>query len=135
MKFKHFRRRERTGAVAVEFALTAGILFLVVITCLEFCRLNMIRHTADNAAYEAARRGICFGASASEVTQAAQNIMSSVSARGTQIEVDPTVIEDDTETVTVTISVPLDQNGIVAPKFLAGKTFTTEVTMNRDVLN
>ena len=49
------RSKIRRGATAVEFAITAPIFFLFLLASFEFGWLNVIRHTADNAAYEAAR--------------------------------------------------------------------------------
>ena len=47
--------RTRRGATTVEFAIVAPVFFLFLLASIEFSRLNIIRHTADNAAYEAAR--------------------------------------------------------------------------------
>ena len=60
--------RRRTGAAAVEFAIVAPIFFMLVLVSLEFGRLNIIRHTADQAAYEAARHAMVPGATAAEAT-------------------------------------------------------------------
>ena len=54
----------RAGATAVEFAIVAPIFFLIMLASFEFSRLNVIRHTADNAAYEAARHAMVPGATA-----------------------------------------------------------------------
>ncbi len=45
----------RRGAAAVEFG-SAPIFFLFVFALFEFTWTNVLRHTADNAAYEAALR-------------------------------------------------------------------------------
>ena len=58
----------RTGATAVEFAIVAPIFYTLVIASLEFGRLNIIRHTADQAAYEAARFAMVPGATAAIFT-------------------------------------------------------------------
>ena len=47
---KPFGRQRRCGAVLVEFAVCAPIIFVVIFASFEFCRVNMIRHTMDNAA-------------------------------------------------------------------------------------
>ena len=49
------RQRLRRGATAVEFAIVLPILLTFVWAAFEFTRWAMIRHVADNAAYEAAR--------------------------------------------------------------------------------
>jgi len=58
MSHAAFTRRAghaRRGATTVEFAITAPVFFLFLLAAFEFGWLNVIRHTADNAAYEAAR--------------------------------------------------------------------------------
>ena len=57
----------RTGAAMVEFAIVSPLLFLFFFGAMEFCRVAMIRHTADNAVYEATRVGIIPGASSTDV--------------------------------------------------------------------
>ncbi len=46
----------------VEFAIVAPLLFFLFFASMEFCRVAMIRHTADNAVYEGCRVGIIPGA-------------------------------------------------------------------------
>ena len=59
----------------------------------------MLRHSVDNAAYEAARSVIVPGATAAEAEQAARAIMDVVWARGVDVEVDPSVIQNSTPEV------------------------------------
>ncbi len=66
------RNARRSGASAVEFALCAPLLFLLVFAAWEFSRANMILNTMENAAYEGCRRGIVPGASANDVRASAQ---------------------------------------------------------------
>jgi Flp pilus assembly protein TadG len=123
---------QRAGAVSVEFAITAPILFLLVFSSIDFARMNVIRHTADNAAYEGARRGIVPGATASDVSATAQAIMSSVSAHDVTINVSPPVIQPDTPQLTVDVDVPADQNGWIASKFFSGHRFQGRCTLSRE---
>lgn len=126
------RPADRRGATMVEFAIVAPVFFLVVLTMFEFTRLNVLRHTADNAAYEAARAAIVPGSSAASATAKANQLLNVVGARGATVSINPANITTDTEEVTVTVSVPLDQNGWVAPKFTKGGTFTTSSTMRTE---
>lgn len=48
-------RRRRSGAAAVEFALTAVILLLLLFGAFEFCRYLMVRQVLTAAAREGAR--------------------------------------------------------------------------------
>ena len=68
----------RRGAAAVEFAVTAPILFMLLFGALELGRMNMIRQTANNAAYEAARTCIVPGATNAEGVAAAKAVLASI---------------------------------------------------------
>src|SRR6187549_548125 len=83
-------RNARTGAAAVEFAIVAPIFFVLVLGSLEFGRLNIIRHTADQAAYEAARNAMVPGATTAEARLAADRMLRIVGTRGAQVTINPT---------------------------------------------
>lgn len=125
---------QRRGAVTVEMAITLPVLFLVVLTAVEFGRMNVIRHTIDNAAYEAARKAIVPGATAAEAEQEARRIMDIVGAQGVDVRITPAVMDIDTPEVKVNVSVDFDQNGFLAPFFFAGDRIAGEVTMRRENL-
>lgn len=127
------RIANRSGAAVVEFALTASLLFLIIFTAVEFMRVNTIVNSAENAAYEGARAGIVPGATAGEAQAAAQSMVSAIGVRGTTVEVEPATIRLDTPQITVTVSVPLDSNSFIAPRFFLGKTLRKTCTLTREV--
>lgn len=114
MKRNNDRRRgplmARRGAAIVEFALVASIIFVAFLGACEFCRLSMMRHSLDNAVYEAARRSIVSGATASEITAKAKSIMATLGISKVNVTVEPSVITDSTEFVTVKVAVPLNSS-------------------------
>lgn len=116
----------------VEFAIVAPILFLFFFAAFEFCRANMIRHTVDNAVYEAARTGILPGATSGEVRAEAERILNTLGLNTSTIEIIPGTIADDTEEVTVRIDVPLDENSFIAGQFMVGRNIVRELTMIRE---
>jgi len=116
---KRSRLAQRTGAAMIEFAFAGPILFLFILACVEFGRLTMIRHTADNAAYEAARYAMVPGATAAEATERATTLLASVGARNVEVAVDPKVLLPETEVITVTVRVPIGGNSWVAPKYFS----------------
>jgi Flp pilus assembly protein TadG len=126
---------ERRGTVVVEFALTAGLLFMILFASIEFMRVNTIVNTAENAAYEGARAGIVPGAKAKDVEDAANGMLGAIGVRGAQIDVEPNPIQPDTPEITVTISVPLDNNSFIKPQYFLGKTLTKTCTLTREVPN
>lgn len=88
--------------------------------------MNVIRHTADNAAYEAARHAMVPGATAAEARSKAFSILNLVGARGATITINPATIDESVDEITVTVDVPLSQNGWIAPKFTSNKTIRAE---------
>ena len=124
--------RQRTGAAMVEFAIVAPILFLFFFAAFEFCRVNMIRHTADNAVYEGARTGIIPGSTAAEAQQEAEQILNSLGLTAVSVQVTPSTITNDTEEVTVRVTVPLDDNSFIPNQFVSGMSVQRELTMVRE---
>ena len=118
----------RTGATAVEFAIVAPIFYTLVIASLEFGRLNIIRHTADQAAYEAARFAMVPGATAAEAKSKAESMLKIVGARDSKI----TIVGPTDDKVTVTVDVPLNTNGWIAPKFTKNKTIHATSTLKTE---
>jgi Flp pilus assembly protein TadG len=116
------QRNPRTGAAAVEFAIVAPIFFIFVLGSLEFGRLNVIRHTADQAAYEAARHAMVPGATATEARTRANRMLRFVGARGARVDVQPAVLGPDVDEITVTVDVPMNQNGWITPRFTRSAT-------------
>jgi|SRR3954451_5284085 len=126
------RLQGRVGAVAVEFAITAPIFFLFLLAAFEFGWLNVIRHTADNAAYEAARSVIVPGASAAEATAKATSILNVVGARGANIKITPSIITSSTTQVTVAVDIPMKSNGLITPRFTGKTTLHSESTLKTE---
>lgn len=125
----------RHGAVVVEFAVTAPVLFLTFFGMVEFGRFNLIRHGIDTAAYEGARCGIVPGATSDDVRAKAEEILHAVSAVETTVTVEPSTITPQTEQVTVSVEVSLSHNGWVIPKFFQQATLSRSCTIAREQLD
>lgn len=123
---------ERRGALVVEMAFVLPILVTVIFACLEFSRMNMIRNTAKNAAYKAARKAIVPGATAAAAQTEATNLMHSIGVNDSTVTVTPPVITSGTTTVTINIQTNLSGNLFFAPMFLKNKSITTTCTLNRE---
>src|SRR3954452_19256168 len=106
-------RKSRLGAVSVEFAITAPIFFLFLLAAFEFGWMNVMRHTADNAAYEAARAAMVPGATAADATAKANSILKAVRVRGAKVTITPAVVTTATKTITVAVDVPMKSNTLV----------------------
>jgi len=131
-KRRPLRPRHRTGAVTVEFALTASVFFLFLMAAFEFGWLSVLRHTTDNAAYEAARHAMVPGATVAEARDKANGLLSIVGARNATITVTPSVLTTETEEVTVQIDVPMNSNGLILSRFTSGMTITGTSTLRTE---
>ena len=125
-------RRARRGATVVEFAITAPIFFLFLMAAFEFGWMNVIRHTADNAAYEAARSVMVPGATAAEATTKATNLLNVVGARGAKVTITPAVLAPETKSVTVDVSIPMNKNGLILPRFSKAKSIRATSTLRTE---
>ena len=133
--FKRTRTRKsenRRGVAAVEFALVVPILFLLFFAALEFTRVAMIRHTADNAVYEACRVGIIPGATRDEVRQRAIDVLSTIGVSDVTVSVEPDSIDRNTDEIRVSVQIELDANSYVPPHFFQGDSVTRELTLRRE---
>ena len=136
MRFHRRRAKtQRKGAVLVEFAITAPILFLLFFGMVEFARFNFIRHGIDTAVYEGARKGIVPGATVDDVNTGVNEILQAAYVSSSTITVVPSAITPQTDQVTVTINVPLHSNGWVIPFFFSQTTLTRSCTLAREEMD
>jgi Flp pilus assembly protein TadG len=120
----------RLGVSAVEFAIVANILMLMILTCMEFARMNMVRNLAQDAAYYAARHAIVPGASSAEAVEQAERVMDSMLSNGYTVEVSD--LNADTTDITVTVAVDLTEVALFAPYFLPDSTIKTTARMRTE---
>ena len=131
-QFRRTRRKTRKGAVAVEFAITAGLAFLFFFGAFEFSRVAMIRGTVDNAIYEGARLGIIPGSTAADVEKKVREILGFSLVRVADITVQPNPILFDSKTISVKVDLPLDRNTFSPAKFFGGKSIVRSIQMKRE---
>ncbi|MCA9150710.1 MAG: pilus assembly protein [Planctomycetales bacterium] len=113
----------------MEFAIVAPILVMMVWGAFEFTRFSMVRHVADNAAYEAARCVIVPGGSVDEAEAKAADVLKVLGIRNAVIDVYPTTIDEETPLVTVSVTVPAAKNMWGASIFTRGKMAYAEATL------
>ncbi|TWU51598.1 TadE/TadG family type IV pilus assembly protein [Rubripirellula reticaptiva] len=114
------RHPQRHGAVVVEFAIAISILLLLVFASLELFRLNMLKHSVEQASYQAARKGIIIGAKVKDVEQEAKNHLANLGVSNAAVTISPGTITDDTQVVQVDIDVPITGNSWVSPVYFFG---------------
>jgi hypothetical protein len=72
------------------------------------------------------------GATAAACEDSAQVVLNSIGANGAEIDVTPAVITDESENVTVAITVPINENSWVMPFFFDGKSVSGSMTLRRE---
>lgn len=129
------KTQSRIGAVTVEVAICLPILFLLLFGCLEIAGANMLKHATESAAYEGARIGILPGATQAGVETAVDSVLDSIGAKGSSVEILPSVITQETEEIEVIVSVPYEPNAFIAPFVIRNNpTFKSSCKLRREIL-
>jgi Flp pilus assembly protein TadG len=119
----------RRGATTVEMAFCLPIFFLVIMFFLESWRFIQMQQAVDQAVYEGARAAIVPGATANDARAGANVIFSAVGATSAQVDISPAVIDDQTESVTVSATLPLADVGWMFQYFAPGYVFQSTLTL------
>ncbi len=127
-----WKNNRRKGATSVEFALTAPVLFLLLFGAYELSRANLIRHTAEAAAYEGARVGIVPGATSAEIETAANNVLATIGMKNATVSVEPSNLQTETDTVAVTVRVSFADNSLLASQFVGSAPFVRTCELFRE---
>lgn len=131
--FKRPKKQRRSGSLTVEVALCLPVLLLLLFGCYELARTSMILHSAQSAAYEGARAGIIPGATQEKVEEAAGFVLRTMGVSNFELEMNPPVIERDTEQLEVIIRVPVNENLSIPRLFIEDPTFVGTCTLSREV--
>ncbi len=119
---------ERRGALTVEFAIVAPLIFLLFLGGLEMTALNFARQTAGNASYEAARKLIIPGGT---VAQAQAEGLRQMNLVGLGTGATVTVV-DTTSSATATVSVPAANVSWGLVRFCSGLTLRQSCTLTKE---
>lgn len=136
---RRVKRHNPCGTAAVEFAVVAPLLFLVVILpTFEFGRGLMVSELAANAARSGCRVGVLPGNSNSTVTSTVNTNLSDQGITGavTTITVNGAAANVSSakagDAIKVTVSVPYNNNSWIPGQFLAGLSISGSQTMRKE---
>lgn len=124
--------RGRRGAAAVEFAVVAPLLFLVIFGIIEFGRMMMVQQILTNASREGARRAILEQATEDQVEAVVGDYLAGASISGANVTISPSDLKSIGfgDPVTVTVSVPYDRvSWLPSSWFFRGTTLTAQSVM------
>ena len=130
-------RKNRRGAVVVEFVVAAPVVLTLVCGWLDYERLAEAQRCVEAAAGEGAEIAAGEGATPARVAAAVEARLSQGALCGPVVTVDPDLAcsSDCGAAVTVTVSVPFSQvSWLPSPMFLSGKTLTASTVMRRETV-
>jgi hypothetical protein len=108
---------------------------MLLMSIIEMWNINFYRNAACEAAYSASRRGIVPGATADQLQVVAVQAMQRIGARGVVVDVEPDVIEHETQVVEVTVSFPVSANAwIVSRVFPGDGIISRSSSLNRELV-
>ncbi len=125
-------QQTRQGATTVEMALCLPILFLVIFAIIEFARVNQIRQTVKQAAFEAARVAVTVDGTAAQAIAQANFILASNGVSGATVSLNPSTLTSTTTMVTVTVSANPAANGWFMRYVTAGQNISAAVTLESE---
>jgi Flp pilus assembly protein TadG len=131
-KTQHGNRR---GALAVEMAFTIPIVLLIMFASVELTRYIMIRHTVQNAAYEASRAAMVPGGDHNSAIAKATKLCESIGIKNPGITVTPSVVDDTISEVRVDIVVGVDENFWMLNLLSADAEIKGQSSLNREQLD
>ena len=126
--------RDRRGAVAIEFALLAPVLFMLVLGMIEFGRVLMVAQLLTDAAREGGRLAVVAGSNTDKVTSTVDSFLTNAGVNGahTSVSPDPSAANQG-DSITVTVTVPASVvSWLPTPIFTAGQTLSGSVIMRKE---
>lgn len=127
-------RCRRRGAAAVEFALVAPLLVLLILGLIEFGRMMMVQQVLTNGAREGARKAVLPGVTDTVVYQTVDDFMtgSSLSGHSRSVSPGPSGAAPG-DAVTVTVSIPFSKvSWLPVPQWLGNNTLTARAVMRKE---
>lgn len=128
------KRRNRKGALTVEFALVLPLLMLCLFAFYEISRANMIQHATEASAYEGARAGIVPGATDEEIRDQVGFVLNSVGVDVFTVNVEQNRPSGGSLSVRVTVNVPFEETTAAGTLFGKGRSFTAQTELGQESL-
>jgi Flp pilus assembly protein TadG len=127
-------RSGRPGLAAIEFAIVAPLLVLLILGMIEFGRMIMVQQILTNGAREGARKAVLPGVTDTMVQKTIDDYLKNADIKGFSRSVSPSTDSAAGGTsITVTVSVPYkDVTWLPVGQFLTDKTLSASVVMRKE---
>jgi Flp pilus assembly protein TadG len=128
------RHEDRRGAAAVEFAIVAPLLFMLVMGFIELGRGLMVQQVLTNASRVGARQAITIGATLDQVTSSVTSYANGASVGNVSVDCTPSPAAAAAgDMVTVTVTVDYAQvSWLPSPWFMGNTTLTASSVMRKE---
>ncbi|MGC6442578.1 MAG: TadE/TadG family type IV pilus assembly protein [Rubripirellula sp.] len=139
-KCQHQAPRLRRGTATVELAIITPLLMLLTLGTLDICSMIFLKEAATLAAYEGARNGIEKGKTNDDAIESVITFLKSrdIKHSSSNCVKISTPSFDDAETlqhVSVTVTLPIKGNLLIAPQVVQNLKLSAKVTMRKEYEN
>jgi Flp pilus assembly protein TadG len=126
-----FGLRGRRGVATAELAVCLPIVVLLVIATIEACSAVFLKQSLTVAAYEGVRTALEEGATAKDVREMCDRVLSDRRVKNGSVSVRPSNIESlvPGDFVDITVSAPASANSVVPANFYRGRTLSATASM------
>jgi len=135
VKRLHQPRRRRVGLAATELAVCLPVIVLLVLAMIEACTMIFLKQSLTAASYEGVRTALTQGASAADVQQVCDDMLSDRRVQGGAVQISPAnfTLLAAGEYIEVTVSAPTDPNSVIPGSFMRGRTLTATASMMKEL--
>jgi Flp pilus assembly protein TadG len=123
----------RRGAATVELAICLPIIMLLVFGSIEAANAIHLKQTATIAAYEGAQAITSSGGTQADALLRANSILTQRNVSGGVVTISPTVTSATPKgtPITVTVTIPVDDNSLSMTSFFSGWEVVAAVNMEK----
>ena len=121
--------------MAVEFAVIAPLLFLVILASVEFCRAMMVVQSLEEAARSGCRVAILNGTTAADIESEVDRILAPAGIEIYDVATQPVDITTAERFAPVSVSVSAafeNMSWVPLPNYLNGKTYQSTCTLPKE---
>lgn len=128
------RKKNRTGAAVIEFAIIIPVFMLILLGTIEACSMIFLQQSLEIAAYEAARVTIVPKTDTQDVADAVDTILVPRRVKGFSVAVTPSDFQTAAygSFIRVEVSASCNSNSVLPPMFYGSRTLTGTVNMMKE---